>query len=386
MSASDTLSMLWTWTPYLGEGFLWNILISAVTMAIGTPVGVGLARLRLSGSRIGSGLTAAARLPPTFVLIYYLAYALPPSFTVGETVIPLDGWLKASVALSVAVAGFVSDNALSAFRHYRRGEMVEALYFIPAWSTYFLIIMMASSTASVIGVPEIVQRANTVIAAVGEPAAIIWVYLYTMAWFLVFCWPLARLMSHARVRLSKRAGSRTGARAALVDRDGFAAYNLIILPDGDMPMAADIVLERRFDVPVSLDSIAIVQAAIEEAAEEVLAPGGVFKLNMSVEELMTNVVMHGDGPDPQASIGVVILVDPRCVSIELSDAGPAFDPFREAPKPSLDASVEERKVGGLGIHLVGKLVDRAYYNRSGGRNVVRLVMLRPGATTDGFVT
>ncbi|MGV6872373.1 hypothetical protein ACUSIJ_06715 [Pseudochelatococcus sp. B33] len=208
MTARDTLDMLWTWTPFLGGGFLWNILISAVTMAIGTALGLVLARMRLSDSRAGAALTAAARVPPTFVLIYYLAYVLPPEIAIGELSVSLPGWLKASLALSVAVAGFVSDNALSALRHLRRGEVTEALYFIPAWTTYFLIVVMASSTASVIGVPEIVQRANTVIAATGDSGAIIWVYLYTMLWFLAFCWPLAGLMGLARVRLARRAGAK----------------------------------------------------------------------------------------------------------------------------------------------------------------------------------
>ncbi|MDI6024971.1 hypothetical protein QBK99_01930 [Corticibacterium sp. UT-5YL-CI-8] len=208
MSMPEVFTMLWIWTPFLAGGFLWNILISAATMAIGTPLGYGLARLRLSGWRLGRFLTAAARLPPTFVLIYYLAYVLPTEISIGGVSLEIAGWIKASLALSVAVAGFVSDNALSAIRHHRRGETVEAFYFIPAWTTYFLIIVMASSTASVIGVPEIVQRANTVIAAVGDPRATLWVYIYTMLWFLMFCWPLSRLMNYARARLSRFAGHR----------------------------------------------------------------------------------------------------------------------------------------------------------------------------------
>ena len=202
MRTVDALNMLWVWTPFLAVGFLWNILISAATMAIGTPLGFGLARLRLAGSFLGNALTAAARLPPTFVLIYYFAYILPAEFSVGGYSIALPGWLKASLALAVAVAGFVSDNALPALRHYRRGARTEALYFIPAWTTYFIIIVMASSTASVIGVPEIVQRANTVIAAVGNPQATLWVYSYAMLWFLVFCWPLSRLMVWLRNRMA----------------------------------------------------------------------------------------------------------------------------------------------------------------------------------------
>ncbi|MCW0182439.1 MAG: ATP-binding protein [Zavarzinia sp.] len=382
MSAGDILALLLTWTPFLALGFLWNILISLVSMAIGTPLGFGLARLRLSGSRIGAGLTAAARLPPTFVLIYYLAYVLPTEIVISGYSLGLPGWLKASLALSVAVAGFVSDNALSALRHHKRGERVEALYFIPAWTTYFLIIVMASSTASVIGVPEIVQRANTVIAAVGEPSATLWVYLYAMLWFLGFCWPLARLMSHIRARLGRRAGSQAGRQVPLADRGGFAELNLIILPDGELPMAADIILEKRFDIAPELASIATIQAEIEAAAEDILPPGAVFKLTMAVEELVTNAVLHGGcGNQP---IGIGILVDPRCVTVELSDAGTAFDPFREAPPPDLDAALEDRQIGGLGIHLVGRMVDRAYYHRIGERNHVRLVMLRPGVASDGI--
>ncbi|MBN8997806.1 MAG: hypothetical protein J0H54_00025, partial [Rhizobiales bacterium] len=214
MTIHDTFAALLAWTPFLAAGFGWNVLISLVTMAIGTPAGYLLARGRLNGSRTAAFLTAAARVPPTFVLIYYLAYLLPAEIAFGGHALPLPGWVKASLALAVAVTGFVSDNALQALRHLKRGERIEALYFVPSWTTYFLIIVMASSTASVIGVPEIVQRANTVIAAIGDDHAILAVYLYVMAYFLVFCWPLARLLSYVRVRLASRAGTGTGIRMA----------------------------------------------------------------------------------------------------------------------------------------------------------------------------
>lgn len=221
MTPGETMQTLLVWTPFLAEGFAWNMAISVATMVIGTPAGLALARLRLSGSRIGAFLTAAARLPPTFVLIFYFAYVLPAQIGIFGYVVPLPGWLKASLALSVAVAGFVSDNALASLRHLRRGERVEALYFIPAWTGYFLIIVMASSTASVIGVPEIVYRANTVIAATGDAAATPWVYGYAMLWFLAFCWPLSRLMALLRNRLEER-GRDEAAGAAMAASEGRA--------------------------------------------------------------------------------------------------------------------------------------------------------------------
>lgn len=383
MSTSDTLLALWAWTPFLAVGFLWNIVISLVTMAIGTPAGYWLARHRLKGAKWAGALTAAARVPPTFVLIYYLAYLLPASVGVGSFALPLPGWFKASLALSVAVTGFVSDNALQALRHLRRGERVEALYFVPAWTTYFLIIVMASSTASVIGVPEIVQRANTVIAAIGDPRAILAVYLYVMVWFLVFCWPLARLLGYARLRLGRRAGTEVGVRASPAT-PAAAESVLAALPLGDAAVDAGTTPDERFEVPVAPESVAVIQAKLEASCADSLDPAALFRLSLAIEELVTNVVKYGHaGGEP---LRVEIRHDPSHVSVELGFAGEAFDPFRDAPRPEIDASIEDRQIGGLGIHLVANMIDEAFYHRRDGRNEIRLVMRRPNTNSGGSVS
>jgi polar amino acid transport system permease protein len=69
---------------------------------------------------------------------------------------------------------------------------------------YLVIIVMASSTASVIGVSDLVARANIVIAAIGDDRLMLWVYGYAMLWFFLFCWPLSRLVAFARHRLERR--------------------------------------------------------------------------------------------------------------------------------------------------------------------------------------
>lgn len=186
----DVVDVLITWTPYLAVGFGWNMLVSLVAMAIGTVLGVGLAALR--GGRIrqvsrGAGaLTMVAASAPTFVMLFYLAYMVPGSFQIFGMPVAVPVWLKASLALSIAVAGYVSDNALAALRALRRGQTAEAMLFLPSWTNYFLIIVMASATASVIGVQELVFRVDTVIAALGRPQLSFWIYLYAMAWFLGF--------------------------------------------------------------------------------------------------------------------------------------------------------------------------------------------------------
>ena len=199
----DVVDILITWTPYLAVGFGWNILVSLVAMAIGTAIGVGLAALRGGSARRlsqgGNALTVLAASAPTFVMLFYLAYMVPASFQLFGVVVPVPVWLKASLALSIAVAGFVSDNALAALRHLRRGQIAEAMLFLPSWTNYFLIIVMASATASVIGVPEMVFRVDTVIAALGQPQLSFWIYLYAMAWFLAFAGIVALLMRMAHV-------------------------------------------------------------------------------------------------------------------------------------------------------------------------------------------
>ena len=68
----------------------------------------------------------------------------------------------------------------------------------------FIIIVMASSTASVIGVPELVARSNTVIGALNDDRVMIWIYGYAMLWFFLFCMPLTLIMRRVRARVAAR--------------------------------------------------------------------------------------------------------------------------------------------------------------------------------------
>ncbi len=207
----DVVDILITWTPYLAVGFGWNMLVSLVAMAIGTALGAGLALMRGGGARRlsqgGNALTVLAASAPTFVMLFYLAYIVPSSFHLFGAVVPVPVWLKASLALSIAVAGFVSDNALAAVRHLRHGRIAEAMLFLPSWTNYFLVIVMASATASVIGVPELVFRVDTVIAALGQPRLSFWVYLYAMGWFLAFAGVVTLVMRIAHVTRGDRSAS-----------------------------------------------------------------------------------------------------------------------------------------------------------------------------------
>ena len=206
----EIIKDLVTWTPFLLGGFAMNILISIVAMVIGSALGCGVALLRLSRSRAGQRValiaTELTRNTPTFVFQFYLAFMLPNEVALPFTalIVAIPPWIKASLALALAVIGFCSDNLTPALKGLRRGDDSAALLFIPSWTSYALIIVMASSTASVIGVSELVSRCNTVVNATGKSGLLLPIYLYACVVFVGFCYPLTVLMKLIKTRIATK--------------------------------------------------------------------------------------------------------------------------------------------------------------------------------------
>lgn len=205
---SSVLHELWVWTPFLINGFALNILISVIAMVIGTVLGGGLAMLRLSTQpsviRLSLLATECTRNIPTIVFQFYLVFMLPTAITLPgiSLTVGVPSWLVASLALAIAVVGFTSDNLTKALQDWRQGNHSAAFIFIPSWTSYMFIIVIASSTASIIGVSELVSRCNTVVNATGRTELLLPVYLYACAFFVLFCYPLTQLMGKVHSRLS----------------------------------------------------------------------------------------------------------------------------------------------------------------------------------------
>jgi anti-sigma regulatory factor (Ser/Thr protein kinase) len=103
-----------------------------------------------------------------------------------------------------------------------------------------------------------------------------------------------------------------------------------------------------------------------------------LRLTLVVEELFLNVVMHGYGDAPGGSVRLVLSVDGDDIRLVLEDRAPAYDPraaVEQAPD-DLDATLEERGIGGLGQWLVGNLARIERYERDGDVNRVTLRMPR----------
>lgn len=98
----------------------------------------------------------------------------------------------------------------------------------------------------------------------------------------------------------------------------------------------------------------------------------VMQLNLALEEIVTNVIQHGYGERP-GKIRVWLERDGDRVHATVTDEAPAYDPFGAA-EPDLTSPVEEREVGGLGVHLVREFADEHRYERRGDSNRVDIWM------------
>ena len=91
---------------------------------------------------------------------------------------------------------------------------------------------------------------------------------------------------------------------------------------------------------------------------------------------MLNSLTHGRD-DGLNELQIAILSSPDNIAIELSDDGAPFDPMTDAPAPDLHAALNDRLIGGLGIHLIREMVDDIKYRRETGRNLLTLIVRRP---------
>jgi serine/threonine-protein kinase RsbW len=103
------------------------------------------------------------------------------------------------------------------------------------------------------------------------------------------------------------------------------------------------------------------------------------RLRLAVDEIATNVALHGYR---HARGGVVDLeggMDDELVWVRIEDDAPAFDPRSHDPGPLLAVPPTRREAGGLGLYLALRNVDHFTYDRVGGRNRNTLFIARTGS-------
>lgn len=125
-------------------------------------------------------------------------------------------------------------------------------------------------------------------------------------------------------------------------------------------------------IPNDLDEIdGVVTRFNAFAAAHGVSDGVRRTFDMAFDELLNNIVSYGYTDGESHWIDLEIRRAGDLLEATIRDDAQPFDPFARAA-PDTDLDVEEREIGGLGIHLVSKMMDSATYERRDGQNVVMI--------------
>jgi PAS domain S-box-containing protein len=97
------------------------------------------------------------------------------------------------------------------------------------------------------------------------------------------------------------------------------------------------------------------------------------KVNLVLDELLNNIISYAYQDDKEHDIEIRVILLDKYLTIVIVDDGIPFNPFSNENLPTVDLPLEERQIGGLGIHLVHKVMDQVYYQRRINQNEVKLV-------------
>jgi len=134
-------------------------------------------------------------------------------------------------------------------------------------------------------------------------------------------------------------------------------------------------IQRTF--PGRFGSLVTISEFVAAAAEKAgLDERAIYAVQMAVDEACTNIIEHAYGGEGRGDIECTCRIDDDGLTVILRDHGHHFDPSC-VPEPDLDACLEDRDVGGLGLHFIRKLMDEARFEvAQDSSNVLTLVKRR----------
>jgi polar amino acid transport system permease protein len=227
--AAGVFTVLVRWTPLLLRGFALNIIISILSMAMGTVLGAFLGLGLITPNRPLRGtcwaVTQFFRNAPWLVLLFFMIFILPYHMKIGPFAFVIPDWLKAVIGLGLPVMANVAEivrggvqsippgqweaaETLGFTRHQQLWKIILPQSFtrmIPPWMNLYAILTTSTTLASIVGVNEVVSLVAQVLGAEGNrPELLAPLYGYVLLMFFVFTYPVAwatqRLERRTKVR------------------------------------------------------------------------------------------------------------------------------------------------------------------------------------------
>lgn len=215
----SVLAALVTWTPFILKGFVLNLLMSFIAMALATVLGIGLGLMQIAGSvfvRAPARLvTHLLRNSPWLVILFAVMYLVPFELHLPKVgLIEIPDWIKATIAFSLPVMANISEILRGAINSIPRGQWdsAESLAFsrgqtlrwiilpqcirraLPPWMNWYALLALATPMASILGVHEAVGNAQAAMEAAGaRPEFLGPFYLFLLCLFFAYIYPIAIL-------------------------------------------------------------------------------------------------------------------------------------------------------------------------------------------------
>jgi len=112
------------------------------------------------------------------------------------------------------------------------------------------------------------------------------------------------------------------------------------------------------------------------ASENAVGPDTAHVFNLCLDEILTNIVSYSYHDKHAHEIHLDLTATPDEITACIRDDGAAFDPLTQAPEPDFHTPIEDRRIGGLGVHFVKTLMSRVAYRREGSWNVLEMAKKR----------
>lgn len=211
------------WTPLLllgppGEfgGFILNVAVSFLAMAIGTATGLvlGLGQISLFPAvrKASWGVTQLFRNSPWLVLLFFVMLLTPYQIRIWGVTILLPDWMKATVGLALPIMANVAEIVRGAVNSIptAQWECAESLAFsrmqtlwriilpqcvkrmIPPWMNWYAILTMATPLISIVGVNDAMTLTQDALAAEQRTELLMPMYGMLLVFFFIYCYPIAR--------------------------------------------------------------------------------------------------------------------------------------------------------------------------------------------------
>ena len=129
--------------------------------------------------------------------------------------------------------------------------------------------------------------------------------------------------------------------------------------------------QATFKIPSQVDAIESALDPVSEVLRELGVEHKVaYKVRLALDEILVNVASYAyDGGEGEIEISYEISDDPRQITITIIDSGKPFNPL-EADEPEFSSDINQRKIGGLGIYIVRKMMDDIIYRRENNQNIL----------------